>query len=262
MVGHPPAIEYLDVYKAFDAPVLKGVSLRIEAGEKVAIVGPSGTGKSVLLKTTNGLVLPDRGDVRVEGESIYFGSSGALDRARRAIGYVFQYAALMDSQTVYDNVALGISDDEAQRIGPAEVFERVAAALREVRLDPEFVMDKLPGELSGGMRKRVGLARAVVARPRILLYDEPVTGLDPVTAAAVDRLIRDVSARLSATSVLVTHDVQGALELCDRVALLDRGKIRFAGTPEQFRASEDPLVRAFSDRKIAEEFADKFEEAS
>jgi len=258
----PPSIEYLDVHKAFDAPVLSGVYLSVAAGEKLAIVGPSGTGKSVLLKTTNGLLLPDRGDVRVEGESVYFGPKGALDRARRKIGYVFQYAALMDSDSIYENIALGISDEESKRIGEAGVLDRVSQSLREVRLDPARVLEKLPGELSGGMRKRVGLARAIVGRPRILLYDEPVTGLDPVTAAAVDRLIRDVSARLSATSVFVTHDVEGALDLCDRIALLDHGRVRFVGTPDQFRASDDLLVRAFVDRKTAEASLRALEEAS
>jgi phospholipid/cholesterol/gamma-HCH transport system ATP-binding protein len=262
MDAQGPIIQYLDLYKAYHAPVLTGVNLSIERGERVAIVGPSGTGKSVLLKTTNGLVLPDRGDVLVEGESVYFGPRGVLDRVRRKVGYVFQYAALMDSDTVFENVALGIPEEEARRIGGDEVLERVSVALREVRLDPTAVLDKLPGELSGGMRKRVGLARAIIGRPRILLYDEPVTGLDPVTAAAVDRLIRDVSARLEATSVLVTHDVEGALQLCDRIALLDKGRIRFVGTPEQFQASEDSLVRAFVDRKIAEASLDVLEEAS
>jgi phospholipid/cholesterol/gamma-HCH transport system ATP-binding protein len=254
-------IEYIDIYKAFDAPVLSGVNLTIEARETVAIVGSSGTGKSVLLKTTNGLTVPDRGDVRVDGESVFF-QPGALERVRRKVGYVFQYAALFDSVDVFENVALGIPNDEARALGQTEVLRRVSRALQEVRLDPFKVLGKLPGELSGGMRKRVGLARAIVGRPRILLYDEPVTGLDPVTAAAVDRLIRDLSRRLGATSVLVTHDVEGALELCDRIALLDHGRIRFVGTPAEFRASDDPLVRAFADRKIAEASLDILEAAS
>jgi len=244
-------IEYIDVHKSFDRPVLEGVSLTVETGELVAILGPSGGGKSVLLKTTNGLIVPDRGDVRIDGQSIYFGPPGVLERARRLIGYVFQYAALFDSMTVFDNVALGIREDEAATLDLAEKLRRVASALRSVRLVPRIVLSKLPAELSGGMRKRVGIARAIIGRPSTLLYDEPVTGLDPVTTAAVDRLIARLREELCATGVIVTHDVVGALELCDRIALLDRGRIRFVGTPEAFRQSDDPLVRAFVDRNAA-----------
>ncbi len=244
-------IEYAGLHKSFERPVLEGVSLTIEAGELLGIVGPSGGGKSVLLKTTNGLMVPDRGDVRIEGESLYFGSEDTLDRWRKSIGYVFQYSALFDSMTVYDNVVLGIPEDESETIGVTEKIERVASALRAVRLVPRFVWEKLPSELSGGMRKRVGIARAIVGRPRILLYDEPVTGLDPVNTAAINRLICGLRRDFGATSVVVTHDVEGALGLCDRIALLDQGRIRFVGTPEAFRASRDPLVQAFVDRRVA-----------
>jgi phospholipid/cholesterol/gamma-HCH transport system ATP-binding protein len=244
-------IEYRDIYKAFDAPVLTGVSLVVPDGEMLAIVGPSGTGKSVLLKTTIGLIVPDRGDVLVDGESVFSGRAGVLEEIRKKAGYVFQNAALFDSLNVYENVALGIQDSEAKRLGRKEVVRRVWHALEDVNLDPRAVLSKLPAELSGGMKKRVGLARAIVGRPQILLYDEPVTGLDPVNAAAVDRLIEDIAEKTHVTSIIVTHDIEGALSICDRIGLLEGGKLRFIGTPQDFRRSEEPLVRAFGDRQEA-----------
>jgi phospholipid/cholesterol/gamma-HCH transport system ATP-binding protein len=244
-------IEYRNVHKAFDAPVLQGVNLTVASGEIVGIVGRSGGGKSVLLKTTNGLVLPDGGDVRIDGSSIYYGPSGTLERVRRTIGYVFQYAALFDSMNVFENVALGIPEDEYRGIDQRERVRRVSGVLRQVHLAPEHILGKLPSELSGGMRKRVGIARAVIGQPCIMLYDEPVTGLDPVTAEAVDRLIGQLARDLGATSVVVTHDIHGAMDLCDRIALLARGRIRFVGTPAEFRSCDDRLVRAFVDRRAA-----------
>ena len=244
-------IEYLDVYKAFDAPVLSGITLRVPEGETLSILGPSGTGKSVLLKTTIGLIVPDRGDVRVNGRSVVAASKGTLLEIRRMAGYVFQNAALFDSMNVYENVSLGLQDDELRALSRKEVLGRVCGALEDVNLDPGAVMRKVPSELSGGMRKRVGLARAIVGRPEILLYDEPVTGLDPVNAAAVERLIIDIRSKTHVTSIVVTHHVEGALEISDRVALMDRGHLQFVGTPDEFRRSEDPLVNAFADREAA-----------
>ncbi len=248
-------IEYIDIHKAFDQPVLSGVDLRVETGETVSIVGPSGTGKSVLLKTTNGLLVPDRGDVRIDGVSVYHSERRVVERIRRQVGYVFQYAALFDSLTVYENLLMGLSDGERRSGRSPEVLRRIVDALEDVNLDPFLVLRKMPAELSGGMRKRVGLARAIVGRPEILLYDEPVTGLDPVNTASVSHLIQEIRARRSVTSIVVTHDIQGALEISDRVALLEHGKLRFVGTPEAFRASDDPVVRAFADRKVAAEAA-------
>jgi phospholipid/cholesterol/gamma-HCH transport system ATP-binding protein len=247
-------IEYLDIYKAFDVPVLTGVSLTVATGETVSIVGPSGTGKSVLLKMTNGLLVPDRGDVRIDGVSVYHSSREELETIRRKVGYVFQYAALFDSMTVFENVCTGLPDADARRRSH-ETLERVCGALEDVNLDPFLVLHKLPSELSGGMRKRVGLARAIVSRPEILLYDEPVTGLDPVNTAAVSRLILDIRERHPVTSIVVTHDIEQALEISDRVALLEHGKLRFVGPPAAFRASDDPVVRAFADRRAAAEAA-------
>jgi phospholipid/cholesterol/gamma-HCH transport system ATP-binding protein len=244
-------IEYIGVWKAFDLPVLSGVDLRVETGEILAVVGPSGTGKSVLLKTTIGLIVPDRGDVEVDGESVLRASRQQLQQIRRKAGYVFQYAALFDSMSVYENVAYGIQDEVARQLDRRELLRRVAQALEDVNLEPRQVLSKLPAELSGGMRKRVGLARAIVGRPEILLYDEPVTGLDPVNSAAVDQLITKIAQEKRVTSVVVTHDVEGVLRYCDRVALLEGGLTRFVGTPDAFRRSDDPLVRAFYDREAA-----------
>ena len=248
-------IEYINVHKAFDAPVLSGVDLQVETGEILAILGPSGTGKSVLLKTTIGLIVPDRGDVRINGESVYQGGPSTLQQVRQRVGYVFQYAALFDSMNVFENVAFGIPDREAKAMGRGELLRRVVESLDSVNLDPDQVLPKLPAELSGGMRKRVGLARAIIRQPEILLYDEPVTGLDPVNTAAIDQLIVDIARRTRVTSVVVTHDVEGALGFADRVALLHSGQLQFLGTPQAFRTSTNLLVRAFADRQAAAEMA-------
>jgi phospholipid/cholesterol/gamma-HCH transport system ATP-binding protein len=244
-------IEYRDIWKSFDTPVLAGVNLTVGGGELLSLLGPSGTGKSVLLKTTIGLIVPDRGDVVLDGRSVYFGGPGALEAVRRKVGYVFQYAALFDSLTVFENVSQGLSDDELKKLPRGEVLERVCDALENVNLDPHAVLHKLPAELSGGMRKRVGLARAIVGQPEILLYDEPVTGLDPVNTAAVERLVTEIRDKLGVTSMFVTHNVEGALAISDRVALLDHGTLRFVGTPDEFRRDGDELVRAFGDRAVA-----------
>jgi phospholipid/cholesterol/gamma-HCH transport system ATP-binding protein len=248
-------IEYIDVHKAFDVPVLSGVDLTVATGETLSIVGPSGTGKSVLLKTTNALLVPDRGDVRIDGVSVYQSDGEALDRIRRKVGYVFQYAALFDSMTVFENVCTGLPDGLAKRARSPEVLRKVCDSLEAVNLDPALVLGKLPSELSGGMKKRVGLARAIVGEPEILLYDEPVTGLDPINTAAVSHLILDIRERTHVTSIVVTHDIEQALQISDRVALLTHGKLRFVGTPAEFRASDDPVVRAFADRRAAAEAA-------
>jgi len=245
-------IHYRNIHKAFDLPVLTGVDLHVETGEMFAVFGPSGTGKSVLLKTTIGLITPDRGDVEIDGISVFFGGKGAMDAARRNVGYVFQNAALFDSLNVFDNVGMGIPEDELARMPRADVVRRVGEAVELVNLEPREVLGKIPSELSGGMKKRVGIARAIVGRPKILLWDEPTTGLDPINTAAVERLIKRLSRDLEVTSLVVTHDVEGGLDMCDRVSMLDGGVLRFCGTPAAFRASSDPVVRAFVDRAAAE----------
>jgi phospholipid/cholesterol/gamma-HCH transport system ATP-binding protein len=244
-------IRYLNVHKAFDLPVLSGVDMTVETGEMFALFGPSGTGKSVLLKTTMALIVPDRGDVEVDGISVYNGPDDALEQIRRKVGYVFQHAALFDSLNVLENVAMGLPEDELARMSRLQTARRVWEALEIVNLEPREVLAKLPSELSGGMKKRVGIARAIVGRPEILLWDEPTTGLDPINTAAVERLIQRLSQELEVTSLVVTHDVEGGLLICDRVAMLDSGTLRFCGTPQQFRDSPDPVVRAFVDRAAA-----------
>jgi phospholipid/cholesterol/gamma-HCH transport system ATP-binding protein len=243
-------VEYFNVHKAFDAPVLGGVNLRVAPGETMSVVGHSGTGKSVLLKTTIGLITPDLGDVLIDGASVFHSDRKTVERLRRKAGYVFQNAALFDSMTVFENVSQGIPEDQLKAMRFREALKQVAEALELVNLEPRAVLSKLPAELSGGMRKRVGLARAIVGRPEILLYDEPVTGLDPVNATIVHQLIDRLSRELGVTSILVTHDIEGALPISDHVAMLDRGKIRFVGTPTEFRNSNDSLVRAFLDREV------------
>jgi phospholipid/cholesterol/gamma-HCH transport system ATP-binding protein len=244
-------IEYVDVHKAFEVPVLSGVDLQVATGETLSILGPSGTGKSVLLKVTNGLLEPDRGLVRIDGESVLGDGGRVLERIRRKVGYVFQYAALFDSMTVYENMLAGLSLSEALRPGSRAVLGKVCAALEDVNLDPAQVLSRLPSELSGGMRKRVGLARAIVGRPEIVLYDEPVTGLDPVNSAAVSQLILGIRERTQVTSIVVTHDVEQATLISDRIAVLYHGRLRFLGSPHAFRSSDDPVVQAFADRSAA-----------
>lgn len=253
-------IEYFGIQKAFsEQVVLGGVDLRVQRGEMFGVFGPSGTGKSVLLKTTIGLIAPDAGHVEVDGARVVLEDGKALARIRRKVGYVFQNAALFDSLNVWENVETGIPEDELKRLTRREVTRRIWESMELVNLEPAEVVRKLPSELSGGMRKRVGIARAIVGRPEILLWDEPTTGLDPVNTAAVERLIEQLSQTLNVTSVIVTHDIEGGLLMCDRVAMLQGGRLRFCGSPEAFRSSDDPLVRAFVDRSAAQAALDQME---
>jgi phospholipid/cholesterol/gamma-HCH transport system ATP-binding protein len=245
-------IRFRQVHKAFDQPVLSGVDLEVHEGEMFGLFGPSGTGKSVLLKTTIGLIVPDRGDVLLGGESVYFGPPEVLDRVRHRVGYVFQHAALFDSLNVMDNVQMGLPESQLARLTRLEAARKVWRALEIVNLEPEHILAKTPAELSGGMKKRVGIARAIVGRPEILLWDEPTTGLDPVNTAAVERLISRLSRELEVTSMIVTHDIDGGLLMCDRVAMLSGGTLRFCGTPDEFRTSTNPVVQAFANRAGAE----------
>ncbi|MCA9763130.1 MAG: ATP-binding cassette domain-containing protein [Gemmatimonadetes bacterium] len=239
-----------DVAKRFGAQVvLDGVDLDVEEGETLALLGPSGTGKSVLLKTIIGLIRPDRGDIVVDGLSVPTLSRKALAGLRRKIGYVFQNGALFDSDDVFENIRLGLTDPD-QFNDAAFAQERAAECLRLVNLAPE-TLQKMPSELSGGMRKRVGIARAIAGRPKYVLYDEPTSGLDPVNSDIIDGLIRRLNDELGVTGIMVTHDVRGAFRTADRIALLTGGKVIAQGTPAEFRASEDPQVRAFLERDFA-----------
>jgi phospholipid/cholesterol/gamma-HCH transport system ATP-binding protein len=240
-------IRLVNVHKRFDELiVLDGVDFQVESGETIALLGPSGTGKSVLLKHINGLIHPDRGEVYVDGQSVPTLRRHELSRLRSRIGYVFQFGALFDSMSVADNIKLGITDEEKaddEAYGQA----RVAECLELVNLPPDTAR-KFPADLSGGMRKRVGIARAIAGQPEYLLYDEPTSGLDPVNADIIDALVVKLRDTLGVTSVVVTHDVRGSFRVADRVALLKDGKIRAFGTPDQFRASEDDAVREFIER--------------
>jgi phospholipid/cholesterol/gamma-HCH transport system ATP-binding protein len=230
------------VSKAFGSKVvLEDVSLEAREGETLAVIGASGVGKSVLLKSIVALLRPDKGQVTVDGEVVTALSHAGLYHLRRRIGYVFQFAALFDSMTVEENLAMGLS--RVPDVDAAERRRRMDEALRLVEL--EGFGPRMPGELSGGQRKRVGLARAIVTHPKYLLYDEPTTGLDPVTTAVIDRLILRMEAELGVTSVVVTHDMTSAYRVAHRIAMLHEGRIRFMGSPDEIRSADDPIVRGF-----------------
>ena len=228
------------ITKAFGSRVvLNGVSLEVPDGQNTVIIGASGAGKSVTLKLIVGLIEPDGGRVLVDGEDVQELDREQLAALRGKIGYVFQFAALLDSMTVAQNIALGLV---RRGHGQAEIQSRVEESLKVVELSG--TEDKLPSELSGGMRKRVGIARAIALKPRYILYDEPTTGLDPITAAVMDQLIirtRD----LGVTGLVVTHDMRSAFAVGDRIALLHQGSIRHTGSVDEVRASDDPVVRQF-----------------
>ncbi len=237
-------IETRDLKKNFgNQLILDGVNLSIESGESAAIIGRSGGGKSVLLKHLIGLLSPDSGDVLVDGESIARMDERQLLRVRRKFGMVFQGAALFDSMTVAENVAFGLS--RLENLTTAEMKRRVAEALDMV--DLPGTQKKNPAELSGGMRKRVGLARAIIYQPSIILYDEPTTGLDPIVSDSIDQLIIRVRDQLKVTSVVVTHDMRSARRVGTHVFMLHAKKMYAHGTPEEIFASQDPIVRQFID---------------
>jgi phospholipid/cholesterol/gamma-HCH transport system ATP-binding protein len=230
------------VYKSFGpTSVLRGVDLDVERGETLVILGGSGSGKSVLLKHMNGLLRPDRGTIRVDGEDISERADEELGPIRRKVGMLFQMAALFDSMTVLENVAYAMR--EADMADEGALRRRVAQLLEVVGLQgTEAVM---PAELSGGMRKRAGLARALALEPRVLLYDEPTTGLDPVVAHKINVLIRDLQRRFGLTGVVVTHDLHSAFFVADRIAFLYEGRIAFVGTPDEARRCGHPQLREF-----------------
>jgi phospholipid/cholesterol/gamma-HCH transport system ATP-binding protein len=237
-------IEYKNLKKSFgDLHVLRGVDLVVNEGETLALLGPSGTGKSVLLKCAIGLLEPDSGDIIVDDTSIANATREQLRRVRRNLGYVFQNAALFDSLTVAENLQLAQVDADSTATLQdlrADAIELV----RRVNLGPE-VLEKYPAELSGGMRKRVGVARAIASRPRYLLWDEPTTGLDPVNADNIDELIFELGKSLGVTSIVVTHDLDTAFDVGDRIALLFEGCIRANAPPDEILRSEDPVVQKF-----------------
>jgi phospholipid/cholesterol/gamma-HCH transport system ATP-binding protein len=240
-------IELRNIHKSFAKQVvLNGVDFEVREGETVALLGPSGTGKSVLLKHIIGLIRPDIGDIYVDGKDVSRLRRKELSELRSQIGYVFQNGALFDSMNVFENVRLGITDED--KYGDLEYCrQRVNECIRLVNL-PADTIAKYPAQLSGGMRKRVGIARAIAGKPKYLLYDEPTSGLDPVNADIIDGLVQRLDNELGVTSVMVTHDVRGAFRVADRLALLSEGKIVMQGTPKEFLESKNPKVREFLER--------------
>jgi phospholipid/cholesterol/gamma-HCH transport system ATP-binding protein len=239
-----PLIELRNLRKSFGAQqVLRGVDLSVRRGETLVILGASGGGKSVILKHCIGLMKPDAGDVRVEGTVIASPDGIDAQAMRRRMGMLFQGAALFDSMNAGENIVFAVREHHPEKAA-AELDALTRRMLALVNL-PESVATKMPAELSGGMKKRLGLARALALQPEILLYDEPTTGLDPVTSEVVNDLIRDMQRKLGVTSIVVTHDMASAFKIADRLAFLYEGRIIFTGTPDELRACEDPRVREF-----------------
>jgi phospholipid/cholesterol/gamma-HCH transport system ATP-binding protein len=236
------SIDLVNLHKAFGPKrVLEGFTLSIPEGQTTSIIGGSGSGKTVVLKHIVGLLTPDEGDVWLDGENVSRLDQESLYRLRRRAGYVFQFAALFDSMTIAENVGMGLK--RLPDKSPSQIQERVAECLQLVGL-PDYG-HAYPSELSGGQKKRVGIARAIATHPKYLLYDEPTTGLDPVTSAVIDELIVKMAEELRVTGVVITHDMKSAFRISDRIAMLYQGKVRFDGTPDELRRVEDPVVRGF-----------------
>ena len=235
-------IQLQDVHKSFGRKkVLQGFTLDVNEGETMVIIGYSGSGKSVAIKHIVGLLTPDVGTVFVDEAEVPRLKQQELYELRSHIGYVFQFAALFDSLTIGDNVAMGLR--KLGTLTEEQIEERVHEVLELV--DLPNVTDKFPGELSGGMRKRVGIARAIAARPKYILYDEPTTGLDPVTSAVIDEMMIRMRERLGVTSVVITHDMRSAYRVGSRIAMLYNGQVRQVGTVEEIQKTRDPVVRQF-----------------
>ncbi|MFN7962052.1 MAG: ABC transporter ATP-binding protein [Thermoanaerobaculia bacterium] len=237
-----PKIRLTEVCKSFGAKVvLDHLSLSVETGESVVLIGGSGTGKSVLLKHIIGLIRPDSGKVEIDGVDLESLDPHELTKFRRRFGMAFQEGALFDSMTVGANIAFPLRRHSQK--SPAEIAERVRECLATVRL--EGVEDRLPSQLSGGMRRRVGFARAIALEPEILLFDEPTTGLDPVTTALIDEVIIDIRERLSTTTVTITHDMGSAFRIADRIGMLHQGRILALAPPDELRQLPDPRIQQF-----------------
>jgi phospholipid/cholesterol/gamma-HCH transport system ATP-binding protein len=235
-------IQIKDIHKSFrENHVLQGVDLTINKGETIVIIGRSGCGKSVLLKLIMGLLKPDEGKIFINGDDITFWSDNQLNKLRQRFGMLFQASALFDSMTVDENVGLGLR--EHTKLPEDEIQKKVKEKLKLVGLAE--IEEKKPAELSGGMKKRVGLARAIAMDPEYVLYDEPTTGLDPIMADVINDLIICLRNSLSITSIAVTHDIVSAYKIADRIAMLYEGKIVFVGTPEEVKNADNPVVRQF-----------------
>jgi len=249
-----PMISVIGLYKSFgDKQVLNGVDLEVMRGESMVLVGGSGAGKSVFIKHLIGLLQPDEGNVVVDGIDLTLASPEAVLELRKRFGMSFQEGALFDSMTVGDNIAFPIRRHTDK--SPDEVAARVRECLELVRLSG--IEDKMPAELSGGMRRRVGFARAIALSPEILLFDEPTTGLDPINTAAIGRVINQLRTELDVTVVTITHDMSLADRIADRIAMIRRGRILTVDTPEEFAASRDRFVRAFLEGELPEVLEDQ-----
>ncbi len=238
-----PMIQVVDLHKTFgDHKVLTGINLTVPAGSTCVILGGSGSGKTVLMKHMIGLLKPDRGQVIIDGEDIVPMGVEALQKVRNKFGMVFQAAALFDSMTVFENVAFPLR--EHTKDSEDVIRQKVRARLDLMGLKKD-VEDRFPADLSGGMRKRVGLARAIVMDPKVVLYDEPTTGLDPITTDYVDEMILAAQKELGVTSVVISHDISSAFNVADQIAFLSKGVIVASGSPEQLREAEHPAVKVF-----------------
>ncbi len=221
--------------------ILRGVDLNVATGETLAIIGRSGGGKSVLLKHLIGLMRPDQGEIWIDGQNIIGLSERQLAAIRRKVGILFQGSALFDSMTVEENIAFPLR--EAGERDPKMLRQKIGEMLEVIELDGQ--QKKMPVNLSGGMKKRVGLARAIINRPACILYDEPTAGLDPVVSDSINHLIRRLQKRFQVTSVVVTHDMKSAFHVADQIAYLHQGRVYFLGTPEEIQRSDDPLIQDF-----------------
>jgi phospholipid/cholesterol/gamma-HCH transport system ATP-binding protein len=235
-------IEFIGLEKAFgDKKIYKGVSLKVEKGETITVLGGSGTGKTVMLKMLLGLMSPDAGQILFDGKDVVTMNDDEILHVRRRVGMLFQGGALFDSLSVKENVAYPIR--EHFRHSEEEIARLVAEKLELVGLPGTEEM--APSDLSGGMKKRVALARAIATSPEVILYDEPTTGLDPTNTRRIDNVIRDLQAKLDVTSIVVTHDIQSAFLISDRLALLYDGKIKFVGSKSEVKHADDPVVQGF-----------------
>lgn len=238
-----PVIELDHVSLAFDTPILQDVSFAARKGETICVVGESGTGKSTILKLILRLLVPDKGQVRIFGDDITSLTFTEALEVRQKMGMVFQGAALFDSMSVFENIAYPLR--EHTDLNDDQIEQRVREKLEFVDLDPDKVMEQLPSELSGGMRKRVGIARGMADNPEIMLYDEPTSGLDPLTTGTITLLILKLQRELGVTSVVVSHDIRSVFRMATKVAVLHNRHIEFFGTPEEMAASDDSYLRDF-----------------
>ena len=247
-----PLISFVDVHKRFGTKIIfDGLTLALERGTTTTILGASGSGKSVMLKMLIGLIPSDTGQILFDGDDVTKLDADALFAVRRRIAYLFQGAALFDSMSVGENVAYGLREQFHKTMSKEEVHTRVAGALASVGLPG--IEPMRPSDLSGGMKKRVGLARTLALEPEVILYDEPTTGLDPINTARINQLILSIKRRLGLTSIVVTHDMGTAFSVSDRIVMLGKNKVLLEGPPDLFRTTQDPYVRDFIDGKAPEE---------